>query len=131
RRIDFLLARKGKTGTDYVGEPLVEPKEDKSVPARCEEAYDEAIQLLREWDKNGITSVQNRTNTEAFLSKPNPFKEAEIVPDDVDVFMDLLEDEKQKWPEPNLPSDVEQFKKRLRDIMYFKETDSDYTHTGK
>lgn len=108
----------------------------KSVPQRCEDAYNEAKRLIAEaaslLTTNKSDAAKKWYNERYHLvCGPNPFKEAEIVPDDVDVFMDLLEDEKQKWPEPNLPSDVEQFKKRLQDIMYFKKTDSDYTHTGK
>lgn len=75
----------------------------KSVPQRCEEAYDEAIQLLREWDKNGITTAQNRTNTEAFLSKPNPFKEADIVLDDIDELVSLMKEESKRIQEESKP----------------------------
>lgn len=94
--------------------------DDKSVPARCEEAYDEAVSLLKRI-RDKTLEIGNAIEIDRFLKRPNPFKEADIVKDEVE----------QDCPEPNLPSDVEMFRKRLRNIQYFKETDSDYVHTGK
>lgn len=54
------------------------PSYDKSVPQRCEEAYNEAVSLLTRI-RNKTLEIGNATEIDRFLKKTNPFKEAEIV----------------------------------------------------
>lgn len=58
--------------------------ETKSVPERCEEAYNEAVRLLENWediDSHGEIKYLKKKTAE-FLNKPNPFTEADIVKED-------------------------------------------------
>lgn len=53
----------------------------KSVPARCEEAYYNAVDLMKKMYMEGMTS-ENRAKLLVLIGKSDPFKEADIVQDE-------------------------------------------------
>lgn len=53
-----------------------------SVPKKCEEAYDEAVRIIKNFVDTfecAFISDTNSRKAEEFLKKPNPFKEVDIV----------------------------------------------------
>ena len=79
-----------KTAIESIIEPHIRKPsdDDKSVPARCEEAYNEALNLLAS-AADIITKIKEfdeptewLDDRRDFINKPNPFKEADIVHED-------------------------------------------------
>lgn len=56
---------------------------NKSVPARCEEAYNEAVELIKKFagEFTYYEFMNLRESANDFLKKQNPFQEADIVDD--------------------------------------------------
>lgn len=72
--------------------------DDKSVPQRCEEAYNEAVKLIEGFVGEFTHDVfmNLRKAADKFLQKPNPFKEADIFKDPIfKAAMDELDREKE------------------------------------